>query len=62
MEVSNCLEKIQFGNDDDDSLTIAHLARYGYINGSSALANCSIAERAHRLQEAKVGKLISPTH
>merc|ERR1712212_1210938 len=33
--------------------------RYGYINGSSALANCSIAERAHMLQEAKAVGLIT---
>jgi len=33
--------------------------RYGYINGSSSLANCSIAERALRLQEAKAFGLIT---
>ena len=52
-----CLEFNQLGN--DASLAIALLARYGYINGSSALANCSIAERAHMLQEANVRKLSS---
>jgi len=33
--------------------------RYGYINGSSSLANCSIAERAQRMQEAKAAGLIT---
>jgi len=39
--------------------TLSVEARYGYINGSSALANCSIAERAQRLQEAKAAGLIT---
>ena len=36
---------------------ISFSSSYGYINGSATLANCSIAERALRLQEAKVKKL-----
>ena len=44
----NCLDKWKI------FCSTSFLSRYGYINGSSSLANCSIAERAQRMQEAKV--------
>jgi len=33
--------------------------KFAFINGSSNLANCSIAERAARMQEAKAGGLVT---
>ena len=44
--------------DDNDDLTVAE-NKFAYINGSSSIGNCSIAERAKRLQKYKAAGLIT---
>ena len=44
--------------DDNDDLTVAE-NKFAYINGSSSIGNCSIADRAKRIQKYKAAGLIT---